>query len=94
MSKIEDALFERRYFCPECGNLMQWESEWEDSLVCPVCGASADPEFYGMTEDEIDAMYPTREQVLGIAGEDDEEDEDNEFGETYDEVCGELSDND
>lgn len=94
MRSTDDTLFGRRYFCPECGNLMEWEDEWEDSLVCPVCGTSADPEFYGMTEEEVDAMYPTKEEVLGFFDDEDEEDEDNPFGETYDEVCGELSDND
>ena len=94
MKGIDDTLFERRYFCPACGNLMEWENEWEDSLVCPVCGSSVDPEYYGLTEEEFESLYPTREEVLGIFDDEEEDDDDNEFGETYDEVCGELSDND
>lgn len=82
---------ERTYICPECGAELAWESEWEDSLVCLNCGFSIDPERYGLTDEEYEDLYPTMEQVLGIA-DDDEEDDDEYTGETYDEVCGELDD--
>lgn len=43
---------------------MEFEDEWEDTLVCPVCGHSVDLEHYGMENDEeYDALYPTRDQI-------------------------------
>lgn len=83
-----EALLSGRYICSECGAKMEFEDEWEDILVCPECGHSVDSEHYGFENDEdYDALYPTKEEVLGY----DEEDEDY-TGETYDEVCGELDD--
>lgn len=29
------AMFSREYICHECGHLMEFEDEWEDTLVCP-----------------------------------------------------------
>ena len=50
-----------------------------------------DKHRYGFTDEEYQALYPTKEEVCGY--EDDEDDEDDEYnGETYDEVYGELSD--
>ena len=41
------------------GGLMEFEDEWEDTLVCPACGHSVDLEHYGMENDEeYDALYP------------------------------------
>jgi hypothetical protein len=31
---------------------MEFEDEWEDTLVCPACGHSVDLEHYGMENDE------------------------------------------
>lgn len=28
------AMFSREYICHECGHLMEFEDEWEDTLVC------------------------------------------------------------
>lgn len=43
---------------------MEFEDEWEDTLVCPACGHSVDLEHYGMENDEeYDALYPTRDQI-------------------------------
>ena len=36
------AMFSREYICHECGYLMEFEDEWEDTLVCPHCGHSID----------------------------------------------------
>lgn len=36
------AMFSREYICHECGHLMEFEDEWEDTLVCPHCGHSID----------------------------------------------------
>lgn len=30
------AMFSREYICHECGLLMEFEDEWEDTLVCPL----------------------------------------------------------
>lgn len=85
-----EAMFGRGYICSECGGKMEFEDEWEDVLICPACGHGIDPEHYGFESDEeYDAQYPTREEVLGY--EEDEEDED-DSGEFYEEVCGELDD--
>ena len=46
-----------------------------------------DVDRYGCEDDEeYERFYPTREELLGIDNE-----EDNPYGETYEEVCGELS---
>ena len=29
-----DGLLTGRYICSECGGLMEFEDEWEDTLVC------------------------------------------------------------
>lgn len=86
--KLASALFSREYICSECESLMEFEDESEDGLVCPACGHSVDLEHYGFENDEdYNAQYPTKEEVVGY--EDDDEDD---TGETYDEVCGELDD--
>lgn len=55
-----DGLLTGRYICSECGGLMEFEDEWEDTLVCPACGHSVDLEHYGMENDEeYDALYYT-----------------------------------
>ena len=41
-----DGLLTGRYICSECGGLMEFEDEWEDTLVCPACGHSVDLEHY------------------------------------------------
>lgn len=85
---LTNALFSGKYICSECDALMEFEDEWKDVLICPNCGHSVDFEHYGFENDEdYDAQYPTKEEVLGY---DDSEDD---TGETYDEVWGEL-DND
>lgn len=59
-----DGLLTGRYICNECGEFMEFEDEWEDTLVCPTCGHSVDLEHYGMENDEeYDALYPTRDQI-------------------------------
>ena len=95
MEFINDPRLNRKYFCPQCGSDMQWENEWEDSLVCIACGYSMDPEVYGLSEEEYQDLYPTKEQVLGIASEEEEQWDDEEYtGEVYEEECGELSHDD
>ncbi len=74
------------YICSECGAQMKFEDEYEDVLICPQCGHSEDIDHYGFKDDnDYDALYEN----------DCYEDDDNcdDCGETYDEVCGEL-DND
>lgn len=84
------AMLNREYICSKCGTKMEFEDEWEDTLVCSRCGHSIELDRYGCEDDEeYEKMYPTKEELSGI---EDEEDEDNPYGETYDEVCGELSD--
>lgn len=59
------------FICSGCGGVMEFEGEWEDTLVCPHCGRSIDLDEYGCEGDEkYENVYPTREDVLGIADED------------------------
>lgn len=61
------------YICPECGGIMEWEDEWEDTLVCPKCGHSMDSDHYGFaSEEEYNAMYPTKDEVCGYEDDDDD----------------------
>lgn len=77
------------YPCPKCGAAMEWEDEYEEVHICPVCGYEVDSDHYEFREDkEYDSLYPTKEEVCGY--DDDIEDDYNE--ESYDEVYGELSD--
>ena len=53
---------------------MEFEDEWEDTLVCPHCGHSIGLEEYGCEGDEkYENLYPTREEVLGIVTDESEE---------------------
>lgn len=62
-SQIE-GLLTGQYICSECGGLMEFEDEWEDTLVCPECGHSVDLEHYGFENDEdYDALYPTKDEI-------------------------------
>jgi transcription initiation factor IIE alpha subunit len=54
------------YICENCGSQMEFEDQWEDSLVCLNCGNSTDVDHYGFTDEEYDALYPTYEEVMGI----------------------------
>ena len=83
-----DAMMSGRYICDQCGSVMEWEDEWEDSLICPNCGNSVNPEKYGFSSDEeYEALFPTEKDVLGA-----DDDDETPAGERYDEVCGELDD--
>lgn len=54
------AMFSREYICHECGHLMEFEDEWEDTLVCPHCGHSIDLDDYGREgNEEYENLYPT-----------------------------------
>lgn len=70
--KLIKAMESGTYICAECGKTMEFEDKWEDTLVCPRCGHSVDLDDYGCEGDEqYENLYPTREQILGIADEDD-----------------------
>ncbi len=83
MSIFNDAMLKamktHRYICNKCGADMVFEDKWKTVLVCPSCNNSMDLDMYGFAdEDEYNALYPSREEVLG----EEDDDEDNE-GETY-----------
>lgn len=72
-----EAMFNRKYVCHECGELMEFEDEHEDILVCPVCGHSVDLDNYGCEDEEnYENLYPTREEILGIADDSGNESDD------------------
>lgn len=72
--KQRKAMTDGEYICSECGGLMEFEDEWEDTLVCLHCGHSIGLDEYGCEGDEkYENLYPTREEVLGIATDDSEE---------------------
>lgn len=65
------AMTSGRYICSECGSVMEFEDEWEDTLVCPHCGHSHTHLNQCCEGDEkYENVYPTREDVLGVADED------------------------
>ena len=65
------AMMSGRYICSECGSVLGFGDGWGDSLVCPHCGHSVDLDEYGCEgDDKYEHVYPTREDVLGVADED------------------------
>lgn len=48
-----DAMKTGVYICENCGSQMEFEDQWEDSLVCPNCGNSTDVDHYGFTDEEV-----------------------------------------
>lgn len=72
--KQRKAMADGEYICSGCGGLVGFEGGWEGSLVCPHCGHSIGLDEYGCEGDEkYENLYPTREEVLGIATDDSEE---------------------
>ena len=61
-----EAMFGGDYICSQCNAKMEFEDEWEETLICPKCGYEEDPDHYGFeNEDEIyEALYMTKEEVL------------------------------
>lgn len=59
------AMTSGRYICSECGSVMEFEDEWEDTLVCPHCGHSIDLDEYGCEGDEkIRKRIPNQRRCL------------------------------
>lgn len=73
------------YPCDKCDGFMEFEDDTEEILVCRKCGYSVEVEKYGYSDEEYEALYPTKEEVLGCYNED-------ESSESYDEVFNELDD--
>lgn len=62
--KLVEGLLTGRYICSECGEEMEFEDEWRDTLVCPSCGHSVALEEYGFENDEeYESLYPTKEEL-------------------------------
>lgn len=85
--KMLEGMRTGKYPCEKCGNLMIWETDREDILVCPKCGYSVDSDHYGFTDEEYEALYPTLEELI-----DQEEDDEDSCEEIYEEVYNELDD--
>ena len=61
--KLAEGLVTGNYYCPECGEKMDFEDDHRDTLICPKCGNDVDLEHYGFDSDEeYDALYPTEEE--------------------------------
>lgn len=99
--KWQEALITGEYICDECGSLMEFENENEDTLVCPSCGYSVDIDRYGFTDEEYESLYPTKEEVEVMmnaegakgkngGGKKRKKKKNDYNGETYDKVYGEL----
>lgn len=63
------AMFSREYICHECGHLMEFEDEWEDTLVCPHCAAKAMKNMRTYTQPEkkywaLRMMIPRKIQTI------------------------------
>lgn len=91
--KVVAALESGDYICSKCGSKMKFEDKWADVLICPKCGHSIDYERYGFENDEdYDALFPTKEEVLGIEADDEDDVDEEDTGESYEEIHGELGD--
>ena len=64
--KQRKAMTDGEYICSECGGLMEFEDEWEDTLVCPHCGHSVDLEEYGCEGDESTRIYIRPERKFWV----------------------------
>lgn len=74
------------YPCEKCDGFMEFEDEYEETLICKKCGYEVDVDMYG--HDPNENLYPTKDE---ITDEYDDESDDS-YGETYDEVYDELDD--
>lgn len=92
--KLKEAFRTGKYTCDECGWPMIFEDEWESVLICtnPDCGYSCEIDDYGTCEEERALDYPTEEEARILLGEEIDEEEIDEIGETYEEVYDELDD--
>lgn len=65
-----DGLLTGRYICSECGGLMEFEDEWEDTLVCPACGHSVDLEHgrYGHFRKQQEGFAPHEASNFRLSG--------------------------
>ena len=86
-----EAMFGGGYICCKCGSKMEFEDEWEETLICTKCSFEQNPDHYGYeNEDEIyEALYMTKEEVLARDGVYEEDGDEGE--EEYEEVGNELS---
>ena len=85
-----EAMKSGKFICSVCGELMFFENEWEEVLICPRCGHECLTDRYGIEDDDkYYALYPTIEE---LTGEYEEDDEDDDSGERYEDVHGELDD--
>ena len=63
--RVVSSLFGGEHTCVKCRGIMEFEDEWEDTLICTKCGYTIDSDRYGFENDEdYDALYPTEEEVL------------------------------
>jgi transcription initiation factor IIE alpha subunit len=84
--KIE-ALCSGNYICNECGGKMEFEDEFEDTLICSQCGHSVCLDEYGYEyEGGYDDLYPTADEFIT----DDEENDNGDCLEPYEEVYEEC----
>lgn len=61
--KWTEALETGEYICPKCGSIMEFEDEWEETLVCMKCGYDEDIDHYGFTDEEYNQLYPREEDL-------------------------------
>ena len=60
-----EAMRSGKYICSKCGRVMEFEDEWEDTLVCS-CGHNIGLDEYGCEGDEKYKVYIQMKMTAGM----------------------------
>lgn len=60
--KLVEALRTGKYYCPECGALMEFYDEQEDLLICTNCSKDVPLDMYGFDSlEDYEKCFPTED---------------------------------